>query len=901
MSNQHSDLTDVIKILLLEDNSSDAELCIRRLKKSDLTIDVDLATAAEQFKEFSRSNVYDLVITDYRLPGWNGLDALHWLRTEGKDMPVILVTGTLGDELAIQCMKSGVSDYVLKDNLERLPVAIQRALEERKLRSARDWAERELKQSEEQYRLLFNANPHPMWVFDRETLRFLMVNDAAVRHYGYSLKEFLSMTARDIRPPEEVERFEALSRTWDRPRATSELWKHKRKDGTVIDVEISAQAIMFRAVEAELVLAHDVTAQRRAEAQVRKSKEQLQLLLDSTAEAIYAIDTNGVCTLLNAACMRLLRYTDESQLLGYKMHEIMHHSYADGTPYPIESCRIYSGLSLGVKTHVTDEVFWRADGTSFPAEYWSFPIRDEGRIVGSVITFFDISDRIDAEDRLRRSESRYRSIIERAPYGIFRVNAQGRIVMGNQALARMLGCKPEDDLSDLNMKTHIYADPTEWERVISGFTLEGSSVQETEWVRGDNQRITVRIAGRQLPPDDDLPNGYEVFVEDITQTNSLQKQFEHAQRMEAVGRLAGGVAHDFNNLLMVISGYAQLLQECSDQATSSQYALQIREASVKAAGITRQLLAFSRKQVVDPTLLDLNYVVSDLNKMLPRLLGEDVKLEIALESQLGTIRADRTQIEQVIMNLAVNARDAMPKGGLLKIATANFEVEADRKTLSIGAPPGRYVELQVSDNGMGMTSDVLSRMFEPFFTTKEAAKGTGLGLSTVYGIVKQSHGFISVESTPGVGTTFKVYLPRLDGPVPLERQSTPRPAPFGTETILLVEDDPRLRNVSRVYLESKGYSVLQAQNADEALLIAQSPERIHLLITDLVMPGLGGVDLAEKLVAMRPDLSVILVSGYTDRVLDLESIGIKVQFLQKPFNLDTLAHLARSLLDRPQT
>src|SRR6266567_3153437 len=363
-----------IKILLLEDNPADADLCIRKLRRAELKIDIDVARSSQEFMERARTQSYDVILTDYRLPDWNGLDALHAVRSLGRDTPVVLVTGTLGDELAIECIKAGVSDYVLKENLERLPVAVRRALGEHKLRRSRDRAERELRESEKQYRILFDANPHPMWVFDRETLRFLTVNDAAIRHYGYSFSEFLSMTVRNIRPTEEMGRFLEAVGPHNTRVSNRELWKHRTKDGTIIEVEVSSQIIPFRAVEAELVLAHDVTAQRRAEVQVRESQEQLQLLLDSTAEAIYAIDANGMCTMCNPACLRVLGYVHDSELLGKNMHAVMHYSLPDGRPYPLEECKIDRALRKGIRTYVTDEVFWRADGTCFPVEYWSYPI-----------------------------------------------------------------------------------------------------------------------------------------------------------------------------------------------------------------------------------------------------------------------------------------------------------------------------------------------------------------------------------------------------------------------------------------------------------------------------------------------------------------------------------------------
>ena len=892
--------TKTIKILLLEDNPDDAELCIRKLRNVGYHVKVDLARTSREFMAHAQTNTYDVILSDYRLPDWNGLDAFNWLRASGIRAPFILVTGTLGDELAIECIKSGVNDYVLNETLERLAVAVRRALEEDKLRLERDQAEKELQWSEQQYRLLFNANPHPMWVFDRETLSFLTVNDAALRHYGYSLKEFLSMTVREIRPEEDQERFMAAVKN---PRhngpSDRELWRHRKKDGTVIDVEISSQPISFRGVNAELVLAHDVTAQRRAEMEVRQGKEQLQLLLDSTAEGIYGIDVHGVCTLCNAASCRLLGYTHVSELLGKNMHAEAHHTRPDGRTYPVEECKIFQAFRQGKGTHVTDEVLWRADGTSFPAEYWSYPVHNNGRVLGSVVTFFDITQRKKSEEDLRRSESRYRSIIERAPYGVFRVDQSGRIAMANSAFAAMLGYQGPDEVLGLNTGADIYLNSTEQQRDRDYASEDPAVGYEAKWKRKDGKTITVRLGGRRLPDDDELPGGFDVFVEDITEHRSLQKQFEHAQKMEAVGRLAGGVAHDFNNLLMIISGYAQLLDESSaDPEKVVEYATRIRDASSKAATVTRQLLAFSRKQVLEPTVLDLSCVVKDLARMLPRLLGEDVEMVLELDPQVGTVRADRGQIEQVIMNLAVNARDAMPQGGRLTIATSNVALDASYYQ-GVEVPSGQYVLLAVGDTGIGMNAETQVHIFEPFYTTKEAGKGTGLGLATVYGIVKQSNGFIWVYSEPDKGSIFKIYLPRVDAAADSDESLQPVHAPSaGTETILLVEDEAALRNVCRVYLESKGYTVLEAGNAKEAMRICQSHDRpIHVLITDIVMPGPGGLELAKSALELRPALSVVLVSGYTDRPLEREAIGFG-KFLQKPFSFNALARTVRSLLDK---
>src|ERR1700692_1080692 len=442
-----------------------------------------------------------------------------------------------------------------------------------------------------------------------------------------------------------------------------------RKDGHEFPVEISLSPLETEEGTYVTAAIRDISERKRIEDQIHKlnlelqAKEQLHLLLDSTAEAIYAIDVDGACTLCNAACLRLLGYSRDSELLAKNMHAVMHHTRPDGRAYPVEESKIFQAFRQGKGTHVTDEDLWRADGTSFPAEYWSYPVHNNGLVLGSVVTFFDITQREKSEEALRRSESRYRSIIESAPYGVYRVDQNGRIAMANSAFAAMLGYQGPDEVLGLNTGADVYLDTTGPQRA-RDYASEDSAVgYETKWKRKDGKTITVRLGGRRLPDDDELPGGVDGFVEDIPANRSLQKQFEHAQKMEAVGRLAGGVAHDFNNLLMIISGYAQLTEASSaDPKNVVEYRTIIHDATSKAAAVARQLLAFSRKQVLEPTSLDLSYVVKDLGKMLPRLLGEDVETVLELEPQLGTVRADRGQIEQVIMNLAVNARDAMPHG-----------------------------------------------------------------------------------------------------------------------------------------------------------------------------------------------------------------------------------------------
>jgi signal transduction histidine kinase len=384
--------------------------------------------------------------------------------------------------------------------------------------------------------------------------------------------------------------------------------------------------------------------------------------------------------------------------------------------------------------------------------------------------------------------------------------------------------------------------------------------------------------------------------------SSLQEQLQQAQKMEAVGQLAGGVAHDFNNLLTVITGYSDLmLGQLNRRDSLYGDVVEIKRAAERAASLTRQLLAFSRKQVLQPKVLDLNQLVANMDKMLRRLIGEDIELFALMDDKLGKIKADPGQIEQVILNLAVNARDAMPKGGKLTIETANVELDKNYVRSHLGAKTGHYAMFSISDTGVGMPPEIRERVFEPFFTTKEKGRGTGLGLSTVYGIVKQSEGYIWVYSEPGRGTTFKIYFPMVEGADELLKPMTASTKPMqGTETILLVEDEEMVRGLVRMILERNGYHVLEASNGEEALRIAQEhgSQKIHLMVTDVVMPGMSGRELADCMSSLRPEMKVIYISGYTNNAIVHHGVLEQgTAFLQKPFTASVLTRKVRDILD----
>ena len=639
-----------LRVLLVEDQETDAELLLRELRRGGRLVHYERVQDGAAMRAALERGGWDAIVCDWSLPTFGAPAAVQLVKEMGVDLPFIIASGSIDDESAIDALRAGAHDFVLKSNLARLSPAIEREIREREVRAARRRAEEEVRASAARYRSLFDASPLPMWVFDLETLAFLAVNDAAVRHYGYSREEFSRMTLDGLRRSEEV-----LAMRQDvadhSDVSFGKIWRHVTKDGREIQVAIKSHDIDFEGRTARLVLATDVTERLRAEEALRATEEQLR----------------------------------------------------------------------------------------------------------------------------------------------------------------------------------------------------------------------------------------------------------QAQKLEAIGSMAGGIAHDFNNMLSVVLSYANLVLEglkAGDPLRDD--LLEIRQAGERAAEMTRQLLAFSRKQMLEPRVVDPNRLLAGMEKMLGRLVGEDIKVSLQMSRSVGKVLVDPSQLEQVIMNLVVNARDAMPEGGAISVETADVDLDEHYAATHVGVTPGPHVMIVVSDTGTGMDRATLARIFEPFFTTKEPGKGTGLGLSTVFGIVKQSGGHIWVYSEPGQGTTFKIYFRRTEA---AEAHDSEAPAPrelTGSETILLVEDDDQVRALMRSVLKRNGYQVLEAQNGGEALLIAEEfAGPIHLLVTDVIMPRMSGRRVAERVSKQRPETGVLYVSGYTENmVVQHGVVEAGVTFLQKPITPEALLRKVRQILER---
>ncbi|MFZ3202183.1 MAG: PAS domain S-box protein [Candidatus Acidiferrales bacterium] len=1034
--------------------------------------------------------------------------------------------------------------------------------------------------SDANFQLLFSRNPYPMYVFDRETLRFLEVNAAATEQYGYSREEFLAMRLTDIRPAEDIPRLRKALEKTDNSLTFHGHWRHLRKNGQRFEVEVTTQGIAFAGRDAMLTVTHDISARRATEEKAAEHAAYLQALMENTPLAIVVLDLDQHVRMCNPAFERLFGY-HMPDIAGAKIESVL---ALDGGSS--ELSQLIKHATAG-ETKRAETKQRRRDGSLVDVQIIGVPLIRDGKSIGAVGIFEDVTERRRADAAQRQAEEKFHNLFENAVEGMFQATPEGGYLSVNPALARMYAyASPAEMIEDVHdIGRQLYVDPKRREVFKQTIAEHGmAKAFEFQAVRRDGLKIWVSVTARAvrdasgkvisyegmvedisgrkraeierqvtteiahaisgtdnledllrlthgalkkvfcadncfvalhdpatgmfefpffsgrtgippspqnfarscaahvyrtgqamlIPPkvfrqlaeageveffgapppswlgvplqahaatigvlvvqDYEHENAYmerdleflssvgdriafaierrraeeqlrasearlRVLVEqlpavlwtvskdlrftsalgrglarlglkpdqiagmslqeyfetsdpaftpiaahrraikgepvtfqvewkggsfachveplraaggevqgaictalDVTDRKQLEEQFRQAQKMEAVGRLAGGIAHDFNNLLMVIQGYGDLL---ADRLKSGdplrRNAEQIQMAAQRATSLTQQLLAFSRKQMLAPKILNIQTVVADMEKILRRLIGEDIALSTSSARDLWLVKADRGQIEQVVMNLAVNARDAMPGGGRLTIETANVEVNASFSSLPAVLVPGKYVMLAVTDNGSGMDADTQAHIFEPFYTTKEKGKGTGLGLATVYGIVKQSGGYIWVYSEPGRGTTFKVYLPRIEDEVSANRLDDRIHAgalPRGTEVILLVEDERGVRELSREYLEMAGYTVLEAEDGHTALeLAAMHSGPIHLLMTDVVMPGINGHELAERVTRLRPGTRVLFMSGYTDQAIVnqgiLESGAV---LLQKPFTLATLAMKLHEIL-----
>lgn len=878
-----------LNILLVEHDPNAIERVRALLQEiPDWRIDLDAVPSSTGINKALAGKGYHLCLMDREIARESTLSGV----SVKKDLPVILLTDS-----------EGRSVY----GTENVDILEKSQLDARELRRAIHYAlkvkrlEAELRESEGRYRALFDSNPLPMWVFDAETLLFLAVNDAAVEHYGFSREEFLNMTILDVCLLEDTPKLMGFLRAVFRVTGPEGVWRHCKKDGSRIWCEMGVHNLQYGGRPARFVVIHDLTQRHETEQALRQKEAQLQLAVQSSNTGLWDWNFRTNEVYYSPIWKRQLGYADAEIPNHYREWEDRLH--------PEDAPRVRRQIETQVKKatpHFEMEYRMRHRDGSYrwilsQATLYTDADGKPERLAGSHI---DITPRKEHEEMVRESAERFRQMTDAMREVFWLVDVStNKIDYISPAYEIVTGRTCES----------LYADPAGWvnmvhpedrEKVQKAFLDDSPNGIAIEYriVKPDGAERWIR--GRYIPIRDETGKVVRKCgaAEDITDQKRLEVQFQQAQKMEAVGRLAGGIAHDFNNLLTVINGYSQVILSTLAADDRNREPMQaIQDAGERAASLTRQLLAFSRQQVIRPEVVDLNSVIANMKGLLQRLIGEDVAIQCMLTEGEARIKADVGQVEQVVMNLAVNARDAMPRGGRLTITTSHLEVGSNQGPPIPEVPPGRYVMLSVADTGCGMDADVRARLFEPFFTTKEPGQGTGLGLATVYGIVKQSEGFIQVQSEPGHGTTFHILFPRVDHEVPASAKDAWSRSdwPRGTETILLVEDQDQVRVMARDVLQAVGYQVLVAATPDEALRVCWDHfGTIDLLLTDVVMPGMGGRELLQKVSEIRASIKVLYMSGYTDDSIVRHGVlTAEVHFLQKPFSPLALARKVREVLD----
>jgi two-component system, cell cycle sensor histidine kinase and response regulator CckA len=789
------------------------------------------------------------------------------------------------------------------------------------------WSITETAETRSQYfEQMFQASPDGLSVADSND-RVLWVNEAFLEMFGYARAEAMGQELGSLVVPSDrlVESRWMSEAVAKGERITLET-QRKRKDGRLVEVSVSCAPLRLDGkLKGYCAGYHDISHRKRVEAlgsalyRVAEKCSSVHHLQQFFA-AVHGI----VNELMYARNLYIALYDPATDLVSFPYFvdendappgpQKMGHGLTDylirtgepllATPEVLQAMEDRGDVArhgsrsldwMGVPLKVGEHTFG-----ALVVQTYSKNIR-YGERDKEILTFVarQLASAVEIkrnEQALRQSEARYRSLVQSSVYGIYRSSLEGRFLDVNPALITMLGYESAEEVLLLDPETQVFAHAEEHNRLIEEFRRTGRlDGIEVKWKRSDNNAITVRISGRAVSNADEPAEVLEAIAEDVTDRRVLEDQLRQAQKMEAVGRLAGGVAHDFNNLLMVISGYAEvMLAGLEPDHPLRDKAQAIQQASDRATTLTRQLLAFSRKQMQELKVVDVNTIVEDMERLLRPLIGENIELITRLTAEAGHTRADAGQLEQVLMNLVVNAKDAMPSGGQLTIQTQHIVVEEGHRRGPTFIRPGDYVLLSVSDTGMGMDKETQSRIFEPFFTTKEMGKGTGLGLSTVYGIVKQSNGYVLVHSEEGHGSTFHIYLPEVDGDTEKHSAQAAYGALGGSETVLLVEDEESVRGLVRDTLTGKGYQVLEAQNGESGLAVASKHKgRIDLVVTDVVMPGLSGREMIKRLAETRPETKVLYLSGYSEDAITGEGkIEGGTAFLQKPF---TLLHLARKV------
>ncbi len=760
-------------------------------------------------------------------------------------------------------------------------------------------AEEKLREAELLYHTLFNQSPDGILIIDLNG-HIVEFNETAHRQLGYSREEFKGLHLSDIDPYQSIEEIQASIKKVIEHGSDEFEVRHKTKTGDIRDVHVITQLMTLSGRPAFHTIWRDITERKRTERALMEMNANLQALINAMPDLVVFKDLQGRHLVVNKAVEAYTGLKREA-LVGKTNEEVLSPDLAD-------FCRKSDEKALwSPKPTQVEEQAAGSDGKKMFLDTIKAPIRDaRGKLIGLVAVSRDITGRKQMEEALLKSERFIRDILETVDEGFVVIDRDYRIIAANKAYLNQVKM-PLDEVTGRHCYeiSHRNDKPCYemGEHCSVKRAFDTGEPHTALHIHQDKEKSPIYVETKSYPLKD--PSGQTIsaieIVNNTTEKKKLEDQLRHAQKMEAVGQLAGGIAHDFNNILTAIIGYGSLMKmKMVDDDPLRRYLLQILDSAQRAANLTQGLLAFSRKQVISPKSVHVNKIIEKVEKLLRRLIGEDVEMKVILADDHLTVLADSGQLEQVLVNLATNARDAMSEGGSLTIRTGKAILDHEFVKVHGYGKPGQYALISVTDTGAGMDGKTKERIFEPFFTTKEVGKGTGLGLSIVYGIVKQHKGYITCSSEPGKGTAFRIYLPATGDEVSrTETDKVLLPASGGTETVLIAEDDAVVRALVKETLEQSGYTVIEAADGEDAVgVFARSRDRVRLLILDVIMPKKNGKEVYEEIRKDRPDIKVIFSSGYTADILYKKRfIEEGFSFISKPVSPADLLRLVRETLD----
>ena len=885
-----------MRILHLEDSPRDAEIIRHKLTAGGLCCEVLRVETKAEFHAALAGEVFDLILCDYNLPDYDGLDALTQALEQQPATPVLLISGTLGEDKAVQCLQLGATDYLLKDRLDRLPAAVNRALAEAESRRQRHHAEQALAASERRLRAIFETEPECLKLLG-PNCTLLEMNPAGLRMIeADSLQAVVGHSVLGLILPAHRAAFAALNERVLRGESGTLEFEIQGLKGTRRWLETRAVPLRDEAGPglSALGITRDITEHKQAKGDLLQSEGKYHTLIERMGEGLIQVDDDDIIRFVNPQVCRMLGYA-EGELLGRHAGTLL--NCAEDQPAMIERNRKRTqGISEGYEIQLrkkSGELLW-VHNTATPVT------TPDGHTAGSMAIIADITERKLAEAQVRDSERLYHSLVETLPQNIFRKDLAGRFTFANRACCQLLG----RNLDEIVGRTDLDFFPAQQAaayraddlRVIhSGTVLSQVEKQQTP----DGQSLFVQVVKAPLRDAQGGVSGVQGIFWDVTQERRLEAQLRESQKMEAIGQLAGGIAHDFNNILAAIIGNTELIQMGQPLDPANLSCLDsIKAASQRAADLVRQILAFSRRQDQARLPIQLHTVVREAVKLLRATVPTTIEFRTDL-AKAPTVLADASQVHQVVMNLCTNAAHAMKdRPGVLTVELAETEVDDAFAQAHADLRPGRYVRLRVADNGIGMSQATLAHIFEPFFTTKALGEGTGLGLSVVHGIIKNHDGTLTVQSQLGEGTTFDLYFPVFEAEV-AEPAAGAEPLPCGHgERILFVDDEESLALLGENILKRLGYQVTVRSSVMDALaLFREQPDAWDLVITDLNMPVMNGTTFAWKLLELRPDLKIILTTGYSATLTSetAQEQGFRA-LLPKPSELRTLGEIVQRVL-----